>query len=211
MQLEILRFGHPALTKVCPPVQKTDIRFVKWLSPQMWWSAAKDEMQGVGLAANQVGVNLRFFVLDPEIKDIDGASLSEDMIIVNPRILYTDGIEFDKEGCLSCRGFTVSVKRPAQVRVQYLDSDWVMRETQLDGLAARVFQHELDHLDGLFHVDRAKKEFRKKSSTQRILRKNIAVSKQQILEVGDYEAMLRGRFLAADAPPEELQDERSAY
>lgn len=96
---------------------------------------------GIGLAGPQVGVSLRLFVVDP--------ALGLDELIINPRILET-GREAttESEGCLSLPGYWLPVRRPSRVRVYYRATDGT-REQWLEGHAARVFQHELDHLDGI--------------------------------------------------------------
>lgn len=102
---------------------------------------------GVGLSANQVGLRLRMFVMrtHPEIT-----------VVVNPRIVDSSEEEVVMvEGCLSFPGLQVKLKRPAHIRVRYQNAFGETVTDKLTGLTARVFQHELDHLDGKNFIDRA--------------------------------------------------------
>ncbi len=105
--------------------------------------------KGVGLAASQVGINKRFFVADIG----DGP-----MVVINPEILRTKGSETIEEGCLSVEKETVAIKRPKEILVKYLDENNKKVETWYRDLTARVFLHEIDHLDGKLIIDYAKLE-----------------------------------------------------
>jgi peptide deformylase len=111
---------------------------------------------GVGLAATQVGVLRRMFVFSPE----------DDVVrtLVNPQIVRrSDEVETDDEGCLSLQGVTVPVERPVAVRIEGLDEQGKEVGYDLDGMAARVVQHELDHLDGTLILDRTTDEDRRRA------------------------------------------------
>lgn len=115
------------------------------------------ESDGVGLAAPQIGLNIRLVVIDldvysedfPEYKDFRKA-------YINPHILEYDDSQVDslEEGCLSIPGIHENVKRPTRIRVKYTDTDFVEHEEWVDGYLARVMQHEFDHLDAKMFIDR---------------------------------------------------------
>jgi peptide deformylase len=105
---------------------------------------------GIGLAATQVGVPLRLFVVDVSV----GRNPSDLIVMVNPSFVEADGMQLEEEGCLSVPGFNATVVRPARAVVTGLDRE--QREQTIEGrdLLARAFQHEMDHLDGTVFVDR---------------------------------------------------------
>ena len=105
---------------------------------------------GVGLAAPQVGVPLRIFVVDLSVgREADGL-----IVMVNPEFTTLEGMQLEEEGCLSVPGFNATVVRPARVVVKGLDRHGQPQEREGTGLLARAFQHEMDHLDGTLFVDR---------------------------------------------------------
>lgn len=100
---------------------------------------------GIGLAAPQVGLKFRFFIMD-----LDG----KEYVCVNPRVIKRGKeTEVKEEGCLSYPGQKVLVERPKEIRVAYLDKRGMRKQKKLTGLAARCFLHELDHLDGVVMSD----------------------------------------------------------
>ena len=105
---------------------------------------------GIGLAAPQVGIPLRIFVVD--------ASLGRDptalKVLVNPIFVEREGMQLEEEGCLSIPTFNATVVRPARVTIQGLDRHGSRYELGGTGLLARALQHEMDHLDGTLFVDR---------------------------------------------------------
>ena len=105
---------------------------------------------GIGLAAPQIGVPLRIFVIDLSVGH-DAGGL---MTMINPAFVERDGMQLEEEGCLSVPGFNATVPRPFRAIVKGLGRDG--REQQLEGtgLLARAFQHEMDHLDGQLFLDR---------------------------------------------------------
>jgi peptide deformylase len=109
------------------------------------------ENHGIGLAANQIGLAKRVFVMGSN--NIDG--FPKPFALFNPKVLEaSDETTHDKEGCLSYPDLWLSVKRPAVIRVEYQDSKGTTHEAAMSGLIARCFQHELDHLDGVCFVDK---------------------------------------------------------
>jgi peptide deformylase len=105
---------------------------------------------GIGLAAPQVGVALRILVIDLSIgRDPKGL-----ITMINPEFVERDGMQLEEEGCLSVPGFNATVVRPMRAVVQGLDREGRPQRIEGDGLLARAFQHEIDHLDGMLFVDR---------------------------------------------------------
>src|SRR5688500_13587808 len=106
--------------------------------------------QGVGLAATQVGVPQRIFVIDITL----GRSAAGLIVMINPVFVERDGMQLEEEGCLSVPGFNATVVRPARAVVRGLDRAGSPRAIEGRDLLARAFQHEMDHLDGTVFVDR---------------------------------------------------------
>jgi peptide deformylase len=105
---------------------------------------------GVGLAAPQVGVPLRVFVVDLSV----GREANGLIVMINPEVVEIDGVQLEDEGCLSIPGFNATVVRPSRVVVKGLDREGNEHQHEGTGLLARAFQHEMDHLDGTLFVDR---------------------------------------------------------
>jgi len=105
---------------------------------------------GVGLAATQVGVPIRLFVIDLSV----GRRPSEVIVMINPVFVGRDGMQLEEEGCLSVPGFNATVVRPARAIVRGLDRAGAEQTIEGRDLLARAFQHEMDHLDGTLFVDR---------------------------------------------------------
>jgi peptide deformylase len=105
---------------------------------------------GVGLAAPQVGVSHRLFVIDLSI----GKVPSERIVLMNPAFVKREGMQLEEEGCLSVPGFHATVPRPASVTVRGLDREGRERVVEAQGFLARAIQHEMDHLDGILFIDR---------------------------------------------------------
>jgi peptide deformylase len=105
---------------------------------------------GIGLAATQVGIGLRIFVVDLSV----GRDPSGLIVMVNPEFVEREGMQLEEEGCLSVPGFNATVVRPSRVVVRGLDRAAAPQEREATGLLARAFQHEIDHLDGMLFVDR---------------------------------------------------------
>jgi peptide deformylase len=104
---------------------------------------------GSGLAAPQVGVLRRIAVVEYEDKYYE---------LINPRILKSSGEAVEEEGCLSINGFRGKVKRPETIKVQYIDRDGKKHNEEIAGIVARIFCHEIDHLDGILFVDKLYEE-----------------------------------------------------
>ena len=139
---KILTYKDPALHKVCRPVEKFDWRLHKLLNDMTDTLA---EANGVGLAAPQVGILRRVCVVMNEDDEI--------IELVNPEIIATDGEQTGLEGCLSVPGKWGIVTRPNRVRVRAQDRDGDWFEAEAEGLTARAFCHEIEHLDGHLFVE----------------------------------------------------------
>lgn len=108
-------------------------------------------MHGIGLAANQINLNKRVFVMGSE--NING--FPKPFALFNPKVIEISTEEkVDREGCLSYPGLYLMVKRPTWVVAEYQDSKGNVKEIKIDGYLAKCFQHELDHLDGICFVDK---------------------------------------------------------
>ena len=146
--MQILPYPHAALRWKSKPIQEIndDLRRVVAEMFELMYAA-----KGIGLAANQVGLPYRLFILnltaDPEIKD-------EEIVFLNPTILKRKGTTEGEEGCLSFPGMYGQVKRAAKIDVEAFDLNGECFEYSLDDLAARAVQHENDHLDGVLFIDR---------------------------------------------------------
>jgi peptide deformylase len=105
---------------------------------------------GIGLAAPQVGIGLRIFVVDLSL----GRDPSGLIVMINPQFVEREGMQLEEEGCLSVPGFNATVVRPARAVVKGLDRAGREQTREGTGLLARAFQHEMDHLEGTLFVDR---------------------------------------------------------
>ena len=154
MILPIYIYGQNVLRKVAQDIPE-DFPQLKQLIDDMFETLAESE--GIGLAAPQVGKDIRVVVIDLDV-------LAEDMpqykgfrkAFINPHILEYDETTEDtmEEGCLSLPGIHEKVTRPTRIKVAYEDSERNAYEEWVDGYLARVMQHEFDHLDGKVFVDR---------------------------------------------------------
>ena len=105
---------------------------------------------GIGLAAPQIGVPLRIFVVDISV----GRDPKALLVLVNPDFVEREGMQLEEEGCLSVPGFNATVVRPTRAVMKALDRSGREQRHEATGLLARAFQHEMDHLDGTLFVDR---------------------------------------------------------
>lgn len=175
MVLPIYIYGMPVLRKVAQDIP-TDYPELDKLLADMYETL--DQSEGIGLAAPQIGKDIRVVVIDldvlsedlPEYKDFRHA-------FINAHIVEYDDSEKDtmEEGCLSLPGLHESVTRPKRIHVQYLDENLQPHDEWVEGYLARVMQHEFDHLEGVVFADRLSP-----------LRKQLVKSKLK--------ALLQGRF-----------------
>jgi peptide deformylase len=142
--LTIIRYPDPVLQKPAAPVDA--------FGPDMGKLGGRmlnlmKESKGVGLAAPQVGLSIRVFVCNATGEPAD------DLICINPRFIELSGADEQDEGCLSIPSATVRMRRAVHARMEAFDPTGVRFERTADGLLARVWQHEVDHLDGRLIID----------------------------------------------------------
>lgn len=144
---EIVKWGDPRLLAANAPVAAFDEElraFVRDLFETCWAAP------GYGLAAPQVGVNLRVAVVDVSV----GKDPEQRIVLVNPGVVSAAGAVRDEEGCLSLPDLVDVVERPESVLVEACDETGALRRHEARGLLARAFCHEIDHLDSHLYVDR---------------------------------------------------------
>ena len=140
----IRKYGDDVLRKKCREVDKIDARLLTLIEDM---KETMYEADGVGLAAPQVGILKRLFVVDIG----DGP-----LVFINPEIIETSGSQIDEEGCLSLPGETKEVMRPNYVRARALNEKGEEFEIEAEELLARAILHEYDHLNGTLFIDRVK-------------------------------------------------------
>lgn len=149
----IVAYGHPVLKKKAAPIT-ADYENLKQLIDDMFETMYYSE--GVGLAAPQINKSIRLFVIDADPfkeKYPEGAGFKR--VFINAEILEEDGDSwFFNEGCLSVPGIHEDVARKSRIHIKYYDSDFVEHDEWLEGICARVVQHEYDHLEGKVFTDR---------------------------------------------------------
>lgn len=168
MILPMYIFGQPVLRKVAEEIDVDTYPNLQELISNMFETLRNSE--GVGLAAPQVGLPIRLFVIDLDVVSDDEPQYKGYLrTFINPEIVEeSEETSSMSEGCLSVPGINENVKRPAKVLVNYLDENGEEHERWLEGFEARVFQHEYDHLDGKLFVDRLS-PFRKQLLKSKLL------------------------------------------
>lgn len=177
-KMRIVKYGNPCLRAKSQPVAEVDDA-LRQLAERMIVTMLENETEGVGLAAPQVGINLRLITIathDPSLPVPANASPGEIVLgprmplaLVNPEIVPTPGrCESVVEGCLSIPEVAAAVERPVQVHLRARTLDGELIDIECGGLLARCLQHEVDHLDGVLFVDRISEE--DKQEAESILR-----------------------------------------
>src|SRR3970040_2161563 len=141
----IVKFGDAVLEKMTAPVKTFDEELQK-LTADMFESMYASE--GVGLAAPQIGLSLRLAVIDVST----GKNPEAKLVLANPEIIHMEGEQREDEGCLSLPGFRGGVVRPRFVTIRAQDVSGKSYEMRGEGLLARAFCHEIDHLDGTLFI-----------------------------------------------------------
>lgn len=145
--LPIIKIGHPTLRKKATPVSEFDDSLQNFVNDLIETMRLND---GVGLAANQVNSLKKVFVIDKKVINEEWEAQG----YINPEILETEGEDRFEEGCLSIPDIRADVQRPYKIKVRYQNLAGAVIEEELEGLPARVFQHEYDHLQGVLFIDR---------------------------------------------------------
>lgn len=145
MIFPIVKFGDPVLERPTEPITVFD-KALRKLAADMFESMYA--AQGVGLAAPQIGISQRIAVIDVTFKEDPAAKL----VLVNPQIIRSEGRQSQSEGCLSIPEFREHVTRPARVTVRAQDLEGKFFEKTGEGILARAFVHETEHLDGKLYI-----------------------------------------------------------
>ncbi len=169
---EVLKMGNPTLRVKCDPVDPSELNTPEFKQLIQDMFETMNEEEGIVIAAPQIGVSKQVAIIgvpkeNPRYPDLDEnegeegeeEGESEDdfdiIVVVNPKITVTDPtLRGFWEGCLSVPGLRGHVERPSGIRVEFLDLDGKPQVIETNSFAATVFQHEIDHLDGILYVDR---------------------------------------------------------
>lgn len=179
MKLAITAYGDPVLKKVGANIEK-DYPNLKELIANMWETMYY--ANGVGLAAPQVGLSIRLFIVDTGDYDEDEPQLKK--IFINAQILEETGEPWGfSEGCLSIPEIREEVFRKPNILISYYDENWVKHEEKFSGFAARVIQHEYDHIEGKLFTEKIN-----------LLRKQLIKSKLDKITKGEIHTDYKMKF-----------------
>ncbi len=147
-RLEIYKYGSSILRETMPRMEKINDDILELIQNMHYTMYEED---GIGLSANQVGAYCHLCII--------GASLTEesnldDFVVINGKVLESSGSSVSEEGCLSFPEIREDVIRPETIVLQYQDENLDEYTKEFDGLIARVIQHEIDHLNGVYFIDR---------------------------------------------------------
>jgi len=165
---EVLRMGHPTLRVKASPVSKEEILSDEFKSLINDMFETMEAEEGIGIAAPQIGVSKQVAIVgvpkdnprypdapEPEEGDGEDENDFDVLVVINPTITVVDEEKMGFwEGCLSVPGLRGYVERPKKIKVEFTDLEGNSQTVEAKGFAATVFQHELDHLDGVLYVDR---------------------------------------------------------
>ena len=145
--MNIVKYGDPILNNKCRLV--AEFSNLESIIENMFDSMY--EAEGIGLAANQVGLDMNLFIIDVTHTD----EVEDTHIFINSKITSRSGEKtFFQEGCLSLPGIALDVERPEKIELEYQTIDEKWHKHEFEGLLSRAIQHEMDHLNGIFIVDR---------------------------------------------------------
>ena len=149
----IVVYGNPVLRQQAEPISQ-DYPQLSTLIDDMFKTLTKSG--GVGLAAPQIGLSIKLFILDLSVMAEDDPSYATfKKVFINPKIThFSDETEITEEGCLSVPGLSERVKRSLSVTITYMDQNWQEHTETYNGFPARAIQHEYDHLLGTMYVDK---------------------------------------------------------
>jgi len=146
----IVAYGDPVLKHKAEEIEKGSLD-IKKLAEDMFETMY--QAKGVGLAAPQIGMSLRLFVVDGEPMEKESL-VGFKKVFVNPEIINEEGEAWAfEEGCLSIPGIREDVNRPPALKMKYFDENWEIHEDIFVGLQARIIQHEYDHIEGILFTD----------------------------------------------------------
>lgn len=160
MILPIVAYGDPVLKRKALPISES-YEGLEQLIASMWETMY--HAHGVGLAAPQIGKSIRLFVIDGSpFADDEDATPSDQLVLktfkkvfINAEMITEEGDDFSfTEGCLSIPDVREDVTRPSVIRLRYLDEDFIEHVEEFSGLAARIIQHEYDHIEGILFTDK---------------------------------------------------------
>ena len=175
MILPIIAYGDPVLKKRCEEVKK-DHEGLLDLIDNMFETMYNAE--GVGLAAPQVGVLLKIFIVDGTPFEKDEAWLSDfKKVFINPEIIEEGELNDFNEGCLSIPTIREDISRKSLVKIKYFDENFDIKEEEYHGIAARIIQHEFDHIQGVLFTDHLN------PLKRRLLKRRLTSISQGIVDV----------------------------
>jgi peptide deformylase len=154
MIMPVYAYGEPILKEIAGEISRSFPNLEKFIA-DMWETMY--HTNGVGLAAPQVGVSARMFVVDSTpMYDEDGSEgVGTKKIFINPEMLVESGVPWHyEEGCLSIPGIRENVQRRPEIKISYYDDNFEKHTETFDGYTARVIQHEFDHLNGVLFIDK---------------------------------------------------------
>ena len=160
MILPIVAYGDPVLKRKALPISES-YEGLEQLIESMWETMY--HAHGVGLAAPQIGKSIRLFVIDGSpFADDEDATPSDQLVLktfkkvfINAEMITEEGDDFSfTEGCLSIPDIREDVTRPSVIRLRYLDENFIEHVEEYSGLAARIIQHEYDHIEGILFTDK---------------------------------------------------------
>lgn len=174
MFLPVYLYGHPVLREVCQDITPDYPELAKLIDDMRETMYGSD---GIGLAAPQIGKSIRLFVIDAEpMADSYPECKEFKRVFINARITDSSKIEVsESEGCLSIPGIGEAVSRPEGITIEYLDEHFAPQKETLYGFAARVVQHEYDHIEGILFTDKIG-----------ALRKRLIKKRLEKIEAGQY-------------------------
>jgi peptide deformylase len=179
--MEIVSYPHPALRCKARDVTQID-EGLRGMVDEMF--SLMYQAKGIGLAATQVAVPLRVFVVN---LSGEAAEKDEELVFINPEIIKRRGAVMGEEGCLSLPGLYADVQRADKIVVEAFDLEGQPFRADLNELAARVVQHETDHLDGVLFIDRLDDSVRRAIDPK----------------VSEFEIDFRARQAAGSIPPDD--------
>jgi len=182
-RLELVEFPHPALARRAKPLVRIDEALVDAVE-QMF--DIMYESGGIGLAANQVALPYRLFIINLEAQPDAG----EELVFINPTLSRPRGTAVQEEGCLSLPGLRMDVRRPQKVMLDAWDLNGEQIHLDLDGLLSRVVQHEFDHLEGRVFTDRLPEAAAIEARGSLETLQEVFVGKQSRGELPDTETLL---------------------